>query len=97
MNVIKDVIFKGTILKMVRDSIAYLDTQIKEKTYLGANGTFITEEEYPKFVRQEIIVNAVTHNLWKAFHNLCYAKSIVMQSWFQIPHKIMEFGTFCFA
>ena len=64
MNVIKDVIFKGTILKMVRDSIAYLDTQIKEKTYLGANGTFITEEEYPKFVRQEIIVNAVTHRAY---------------------------------
>ena len=64
MNVIKDVIFKGTILKMIKDSIAYLNTQIKEKTYLGANGTFITEEEYPKFVRQEIIVNAVTHRAY---------------------------------
>ncbi len=64
MNVIKDVIFKGTILKMIRDSIAYLDTQIKEKTYLGAMGTFVTEEEYPKFVRQEIIVNAVTHRAY---------------------------------
>lgn len=38
-----------------------MDTQIKEKTYLGENGLFVTEEEYPKFVRQEIIVNAVTH------------------------------------
>lgn len=64
MNVIKDVIFNGTILEMIRGSIAYLDTQIKEKTYLGANGTFITEEEYPKFVRQEIIVNAVTHRAY---------------------------------
>lgn len=61
MNVIKDVIFEGTILKMIRDCIAYLDTQIKEKTYLGNDGLFVTEEEYPKFVRQEIIVNAVTH------------------------------------
>ncbi len=61
MNVIKDVIFEGTILKMVTDAIAYLDTQIKEKTYLGQDGRFVTEEEYPKFVRQEIIVNAVTH------------------------------------
>lgn len=24
-------------------------------------GLFVTEEEYPKFVRQEIIVNAITH------------------------------------
>ena len=61
MNVIKDVIFEGTILKMIEDCIAYLDTQIKEKTYLGKDGLFVTEEEYPKFVRQEIIVNAVTH------------------------------------
>lgn len=64
MNVIKDVIFKGTILKIIKDSIAYLDTQIKEKTYLGPEGIFITEEEYPKFVRQEIIVNAVTHRAY---------------------------------
>lgn len=61
MNVIKDVIFEGNILKMINDSIALLDTQIKEKTYLGKDGKFVTEEEYPKFVRQEIVVNAVTH------------------------------------
>ena len=61
MNVIKDIIFEGNILKIVTDAVAYLDTQIKEKTYLGKEGLFITEEEYPKFVRQEIIVNAITH------------------------------------
>ena len=61
MNVVKDIIFEGTILKMITDAVAYLDTQIKEKTYLGQDGRFVTEEEYPKFVRQEIIVNAVTH------------------------------------
>ena len=61
MNVIKDVIFEGNILKMVTDAIWYLDTQVKERTYLGKDGLFVTEEEYPKFVRQEIIVNAVTH------------------------------------
>ena len=63
MNVIKDVIFEGNILKMITDAVAYLDTQIKEKTYLGEDGLFVTEEEYPKFVRQEIIVNAVTHRV----------------------------------
>ena len=61
MNVIKDVIFEGNILKMITDAVAYPDTQIKEKTYLCEDGLFVTEEEYPKFVRQEIIVNAVTH------------------------------------
>lgn len=33
-----------------------LDTQVKEKTYLGPDGTFVTDEEYHKFVRQELIV-----------------------------------------
>ena len=54
MNVIKDVIFEGTILKQITDAIAYLNTQVKEKTYLGQDGLFVTEKEYPKFVRQEI-------------------------------------------
>ena len=35
MNVIKDVIFEGTLLNMINEAIAYLDTQVKEKTYLG--------------------------------------------------------------
>lgn len=61
MNVIKDVIFEGNILDMLTSAIEYMDTQIKEKTYLGKDGLFVTEEEYPKFVRQEIIVNAITH------------------------------------
>ena len=61
MNVIKDVIFEGNILQQVVEAIKYLNTQIKEKTYLGSDGLFKTDEEYPQFVREEIIVNAVTH------------------------------------
>ncbi len=64
MNVIKDGIFEGTLLNMINEAIAYLDTQVKEKTYLGPDGTFVTDEEYPKFVRQELIVNAVTHRAY---------------------------------
>ena len=61
MNVIKDVSFMGNILNLVNEAVSYLDTQIKEKTYLGEDGKFVTEEEYPKFVRQELIVNAIAH------------------------------------
>lgn len=32
MNAMKDVIFEGNILKVINDSIAFLDTQIKEKS-----------------------------------------------------------------
>ena len=64
MNVIKDVIFEGTILKMIQDSVSFLGTQTKERTYLGSDGRFVNEEEYPEFVRQEIIVNAITHRAY---------------------------------
>ena len=61
MNVIKDVIFEGRILEQVEKAVEYIKIQMKEKTYLGHDGIFVTEEEYSEFVRTEIIVNAVTH------------------------------------
>ena len=61
MNVVKDVIFEGRILDQVHQAVDYIKTQMKEKTYLGHDGIFITEEEYSEFVRTEIVVNAVVH------------------------------------
>ena len=61
MNVIKDVTFDGTILEMTRKAIAFVTTQIKEHSYLGKAGLFVTDAQYPEFVRQEIVVNAVAH------------------------------------
>ena len=61
MNVIKDVIFEGPVREQIDKSVAFLATQIKERTYLGADGKFVTEVEYPEFVRQEMIVNACCH------------------------------------
>ena len=61
MNVIKDVTFEGRILEQIQKAVAYIQTQIKERTYLTSGGVFTTEQEYPEFVRTELIVNAVTH------------------------------------
>lgn len=61
MNVVKDVIFEGRILEQVERSVDFIKIQMKEKTYLGANGIFVTGEEYSEFVRTEIVVNAATH------------------------------------
>ena len=30
---------------MINEAIAYLDTQVKEKTYLGSDGTFVTDAD----------------------------------------------------
>ena len=61
MNVIKDVTFDGRILDQVCQAVEYIKIQMKERTYLGKDSIFVTEEEYGEFVRTEIVVNAVTH------------------------------------
>lgn len=64
MNVIKDVTFEGTILNRVKDTIAYLETQVEEHTFLGQHGQFVTHRDYPKFVIQEMVVNACCHRAY---------------------------------
>lgn len=61
MNVIKDKIFTGRIIDVVQQSVEFVRSQIKEHTYLGAEGRFVTEPEYPEFAWKELIVNAIAH------------------------------------
>lgn len=61
MNVIKDKMFEGKILDIVRETLNFVGSQIKERTRLGEDGLFHTTPEYPEFVWQEIIINAVAH------------------------------------
>ena len=64
MNVIKDVTFEGTILNQVRKTIDFIETQIREHTYLGQHGQFVTRRDYPEFVIQEMTVNSVCHRAY---------------------------------
>lgn len=64
MNVIKDVTFEGTMLDQVKATIAYLETQVEEHTFLGQHGQFVTNRDYPKFVIQEMVVNACCHRAY---------------------------------
>ena len=61
MNVIKDEIFTGPVLKLTNNVLAFVKTQIKEHTYLGADGRFKTDEQYHEFCWTEICVNAICH------------------------------------
>ena len=61
MNVIKDVVFDGRILEVVRQALDFVRGQIKEHTRLGSDGRFVTTPEYPEFAWKEIIINAVAH------------------------------------
>ena len=64
MNVIKDVTFESTILSQIRQTISYLETQVREHSYLGNDGLFHTDRDYPQFVVQEMVVNSVCHRAY---------------------------------
>jgi len=64
MNVIKDVTFEGTILNQVEKTIEFIETQVREHTFLGQHGQFVTLRDYPKFVIQEMTVNSVCHRAY---------------------------------
>ncbi len=61
MNVVKDVTFEGTVLEQIVKTVEYLETQVREHSYLGANGQFVTNRNYPKFAIQEMVVNSECH------------------------------------
>lgn len=79
LNIVKDKSIDSPILRILDDAKNYIVDQLRVFTAQDPkSGKFIEEPEYPEFPWLEGIVNAVTHSLWKAFHNRCYAKSIVM-------------------
>lgn len=71
--------FGGSIFKQLDDSYAYLT--LCKRTAATFKGLERVElSDYPEDALREALLNALVHKLWKAFHNLCYAKLIVMQS-----------------
>lgn len=64
MNVIKDVTFEGTVLNQVKKTIEFIETQVREHTFLGQHAQFVTRRDYPKFVIQEMTVNSVCHRAY---------------------------------
>ena len=61
MNVVKDVSFEGRIVEMTQKAIDFVDTQIKEYSFLGEDARFVTIPQYPPFCWTKLIVNAVAH------------------------------------
>lgn len=61
INVMEDVVFVGRILQVTEQALAFVGSQIKEDTYLGADNRLVTTPEYPEFAWKELIVNAIAH------------------------------------
>jgi ATP-dependent DNA helicase RecG len=64
MNVIKDVTFEGTILNQIKKTVEFIETQVREHTFLGQHAQFVTRRDYPEFVIQEMTVNSVCHRAY---------------------------------
>lgn len=60
-NAVKDETFSDPLPRLFLRITDFLRSQVRELSYLGADGRFVREPEYPEFVWQEAIVNALVH------------------------------------
>ncbi len=61
MNVIKEKTFDKNLYRILNEAREFINSQLREFSYLNSNGIFEKHLEYPEFAWYEGIVNAVTH------------------------------------
>jgi ATP-dependent DNA helicase RecG len=61
MNVVKDMMIDGPLLRQLPEALRAVDTQLRGFTRLAPDGVFRTTPEYPDFAWQEAVTNAVVH------------------------------------
>jgi hypothetical protein len=80
--------------------VSFPERRLQLRYRVIIDGTQISRKEIPEIPHvaiREALLNSFCHKLWKAFHNWCYAKYLVMQSQFRILSNGKESGTFCYA
>ena len=88
MNVIKDVTFEGTILNQVKKTIEFIETQVREHTFLGQHAQFVTKRDYPEFVIQEMTVNSCCHRAYNVKGTEIQIKMFDDRLVFESPGKL---------
>lgn len=53
LNIIKEKTFTLPLYKAIKETLTFVDTQLREFTHLGDSGEFVTVPEYPKFAWEE--------------------------------------------
>jgi len=51
----------GSVPRIVQRITDYVETQVKELGFIGDDGLFVSEPEYPRFAGTEAIVNVFVH------------------------------------
>lgn len=74
LNSVADRRFEGPLAIQLKESEAFIDTQIRNFTRLGRDGKFATHPEYPKEVWLEAVVNAVVHRSYNLRNMNIYVK-----------------------
>ncbi len=68
-NLVKDETFAGPLPLLLERARGFVRTQVREFSHLGPEGRFVQEPEYPEFVWDEAIVNALVHRSY-SFQNV---------------------------
>lgn len=68
-NLIKDETFNGPLPLLLQRLRDFMRTQVREFSYLGPDAKFVNEPEYPEFVWDEAMVNALVHRSY-SFQNV---------------------------
>ena len=89
-------VIKGSVPMMIKRTMQTLQDLVIEEMVTKVNYQMeaIRRFNYPYQALEEVVVNAFYHALWKAFHNLCYAKLFIMQSYLGIAHKYRQSRVF---
>lgn len=61
LNIIKDVTFDKALPNAIREARTFINTQLREYTFLGNEGRFVSLPEYPEFAWFEGMINAIVH------------------------------------
>lgn len=61
MNVVKERTFDKNLYRILNEAKDFINSQLREFSYLNSDGVFEKHLEYPEFAWYEGIVNAVTH------------------------------------
>lgn len=61
LNIVKDVTFDKALPIAIREARTFINTQLRDFTFLGKDGRFVTLPEYPEYAWFEGMINAIVH------------------------------------
>ncbi|NLM66566.1 MAG: ATP-dependent DNA helicase RecG, partial [Enterococcus sp.] len=61
LNIVKDVTFDRALPTAIREARTFINTQLRDFTFLGKDGRFVTLPEYPEYAWFEGMINAIVH------------------------------------